>query len=93
MNKKFTIISALLVGLALGGCTDPDRSRNVLDQAGYTNIRFHGHAWFGCSEDDNVRTEFTATGPSGKPASGVVCCQWSAIQGMAKNCTVRLDSN
>lgn len=89
--KKFAITLATIVGLALGGCTDPDRSSRVLDQAGYTKIQIEGYAYFGCSEDDNVRTEFSATGPSGKPAHGVVCCQWSLVEGAAKNCTIRLD--
>lgn len=89
--NRFGITAAVIVGLALGGCTDSDRSQSILDQAGYTNVQFYGHAWFGCSEDDDVRTKFSAKGPTGKPASGVVCCQWSAVKSMAKNCTIRLD--
>ncbi|MFE9084871.1 hypothetical protein ACQKKG_08300 [Brevundimonas sp. NPDC003935] len=68
---KRTIIVA--AALALSACTAPTQSREVLLDAGYSNIEIGGYDWFGCSEDDALRTKFKATGPTGRKVEGVVC--------------------
>lgn len=73
---KRTIIiaaAALVLSGALSGCTAPAQSREVLLDAGYTDVEVGGYDWFGCSEDDTLRTKFKATGPSGRKVEGVVC--------------------
>lgn len=68
--------------LALG-CTASTRSLEALTQAGYTEIKLEGHAWFACAEEDVFATAFKAKGPTGVPAEGAVCC------GTLKGCTIR----
>lgn len=81
--KNLFILLALT--FTLSGClTDSDGAVEVLEAQGFTNIQTHGYAFFACSEDDTFATKFTATGPTGKPASGAVCCGL-----LFKNCTVR----
>lgn len=74
----------LLLALSFLGCTDEAASRRALEQEGYTDISFTGYDWFACAKDDTFHTGFRAKGPTGKPASGVVCCGL-----MMKGCTVR----
>lgn len=75
----------ILVGaLVLPSCTAPERSRSVLEQSGYSDIRAGGYAFTGCGEGDTYHTLFSAKGPTGQPTRGVVCC------GVFKGCTVRL---
>lgn len=76
---------AVLFAMTLTGCTSESDTRRALTAAGYTNIEIHGFAWLSCSEDDQFKTRFTATGPSGRPASGAVCSSWF------KGSTIRLD--
>ena len=80
-------MKAILIVLAviLAGCTQPDRANEALSDAGYTDVRIGGYAWFACSERDTFATSFTATGPTGRPASGAVC------SGFLKGQTIRLD--
>lgn len=80
--KKFIIMLALL---GLVGCTNEKAAIKALDGAGYSNIRITGYKFFGCSEDDLYHTGFTATGPTGKPVTGVVC------DAPLKSSTIRLD--
>jgi len=105
-----TICSISSFGCATGGSprtdpapsdgTDETRSRKILESSGFTNIEFHGHAFFSCSDDDSVttggsprtdpapsdgNTSFTALGPKGNIVSGAVCC------GYLKDCTIRFE--
>lgn len=75
---------ALALLLAQGCSTSTETATRVLTAAGYTNIRLTGYPWLACSDDDWLNYAFTATGPSGAPVEGAVCC------GLVKNCTVRL---
>lgn len=79
------LLAALLVSLAMVGCTAPDRSRAALEGAGYKDIEFTGYGWFACSEDDTYKTNFKAVGPTGKAVSGTVCA------GLFKGATIRMD--
>lgn len=78
---RWWLLGAVL-GAALFGCTQPQRSVQALDAAGFTDISVGGYAWWACG-DDSYATGFVATNPNGKRVSGAVCCGW------AKNCTIR----
>lgn len=67
--KYVLIISALF----LAACTKPDHAANVLEKSGYTDIQMRGYGYLACSKDDFYHDKFTARGPLGHPASGVVC--------------------
>jgi len=77
--KKLVLMCIVL----MAGCTAPDRSRETLDNSGFTNIEIGGWAGLSCSDGDTYKTKFSATNPNGKRVTGVVCC------GMMKGCTVR----
>ncbi|MCJ2107889.1 hypothetical protein MKK70_21420 [Methylobacterium sp. E-041] len=69
---------ALSILLVLASCTDPDGSRDVLEAAGYSEVRIveRPHWWTSnCGERDTYATPFTAEGPTGIPVEGVVCSQ------------------
>lgn len=78
---KKLIIAGLLV---VSSCTAPDKSREALIKAGFSEITLNGWAPLSCSEDDNYKTKFTATNPAGVRVDGTVCC------GVFKGCTIRL---
>lgn len=84
MTARYGLAAGLLA-LALGGCTNEDATKKIVEAQGFSNVQPDGYAWWGCGsdEDDWSRTKFTATGPNGDEISGVVCC------GVWKNCTVR----
>lgn len=77
--KRFALIFCLL----LAACDDPQSTTEVLYEMGYTNIQTTGYTFFGCGEDDNFHTGFTATSPTGHRVKGVVC------GGFLKGSTVR----
>lgn len=70
--------------LILVGCSAPDRSRQALEDEGYTDIEIHGWSPLTCGQDDKFSTAWTARNVRGRVVSGVVCCGL-----MAKRCTVR----
>ena len=78
------LVVALLVFLA--ACEDRATATRVLEGMGMSNIEFvvRADAGFRCGEGLYF-TGFKATGPTGKPLSGVVC------GGYLKNSTVRFD--
>lgn len=78
--KKLLLISSLMFMVS---CTDGDRTRQTLDDSGFTDIQIGGYDMFSCSKDDQYHTHFTAKNPHGKVVSGTVCC------GILKSCTVR----
>lgn len=80
------VIGASMLTVMLGGCTQPDTAARVLADQGYTQIELHGYDWFNCSKDDTYHDKFTATGPTGRKVSGVVCGGL-----FFKGATVRLD--
>ena len=74
MKRTFLLVtSALGLALVASGCTAPKQAREVLLDAGYSEVEMGGYDWFGCSEDDALRTKFKAKGPTGRPVQGVVC--------------------
>lgn len=78
--KKIAFALALI---ALSGCTDHNGTQRALEDAGYSKIELKGYSFFGCSQQDTFRTEFKATGPSGRNVEGVVC------SGIFKGSTIR----
>lgn len=76
----------LLPVLFLAACSAPDRSREVLEQQGYTNVEITGWSAFSCSDDDGFSTGFTALSPADKPVRGAVCCGL-----LTKACTIRFE--
>ena len=84
---KNTMLTILAFLLSLSACTAKDATRDVLKDAGFTHIETGGYAFFMCSEDDTLKTQFTATAPdSDRRVSGAVCCGM-----LAKGCTIRFD--
>lgn len=75
----------LCVAVLLSACTQSDRATHALQDAGYTDIRTTGYAFFACSEKDTFATGFEAVGPTGRKVSGAVC------SGFLKGQTIRLD--
>ena len=72
----------LLYVLLAGGCTAPDRSTEMLQVPGFTEVVISGYEPFACG-DDHFSTGFTALNPQGQRVAGTVCCGW------LKSCTVR----
>lgn len=72
----------ILVGM-LGGCTDEDKSRQTLENYGFTNISVGGYDAFECGDDYTYSTHFQATNSQGRRVEGTVCC------GILKGCTVK----
>jgi len=83
--KLYMILSLCFVCLVVSGCTDEDGSRRALKAMGFKSINLKGYAFFGCSEDDEFHTRFSAVNVNNEYVTGVVCC------GFMKNCTVRTD--
>lgn len=83
INKKMKYFLFIFV-LVLVGCTNIDQTERVLVSQGYTDIQITGYRVFGCSEDDDFSTGFTAK-MNNKTVSGVVC------SGILKGATTRLD--
>lgn len=80
---KNTAVIALLL---LSGCTQPDRSKALLEAQGYQDVQITGYNFWSCSEDDTYHTGFTATSPAGQQIKGTVCA------GMFfKGATIRFD--
>lgn len=82
MRRALSAAAALVM---LSGCTDPVGAARALRALGLTNIQASGWSLFGCSEDDQYHTRFTATNAAGDAVSGVVCGGWFKGQ------TVRMD--
>lgn len=71
------IIGVLLMCVFLAACSDPKTAERVLTDHGYTDIQIHGHSFWGCSDNDNFTTKFTAKAPTtGRAVNGVVCSNW-----------------
>lgn len=82
--KRFLLALALVLPLAACSVSQTDADR-TLNSMGITDVQLGGYAWFGCSEDDQIRTKFTGTGVNGQPVSGILC------GGFLKGTTVRFD--
>lgn len=65
---KYLVVA--LLGLMLSACTNDNGTRRALESQGFTDIQTHGYSVFGCGEDDDFSTSFTATNPKGQRAKG-----------------------
>lgn len=75
---------ALLLIPLLASCTAPDRTRDTLRKAGFTDVQAQGWDMWACGEDDWYSTHFTAKNNQGQRIEGTVCCGlWT------KQCTIR----
>ena len=78
---------ALALVFALSGCfpMGEESATRAVEAMGLTDVKIEGMAVFGCSNDDNFRSRFSATNPKGQRVTGVVC------GGFFKGSTVRFD--
>lgn len=84
MYKYIALASLAVLATA---CTEPEKAKRVLEDAGYTDVKTGGYAMWACSEKDHFKTSFTAISHAiGRPVKGAVC---SGL--MFKNTTIRLD--
>lgn len=80
------LIFLFIILVSLRSClTNEDKPRQVLEEQGFTNIRFTGYSFFMCSDKDTYSTGFEATSPTGKEVKGAVC------GGFMKGYTVRFE--
>lgn len=86
LKIAFSLIAIILIVMCIPyACTQPDYTKRVLRQSGYTNVEITGWRPFAKSKDDTFSTGFKATSPSGESVTGVVSC------GIFKGGTIRLD--
>ena len=84
--KKFAgLAAAVTLPLMTAACTDPKGASEALQNEGFDNVQMTGYRVWGCSDDDDFHTGFTATNAKGRPVSGVVC------SGFLKGSTIRYD--
>lgn len=70
--KKLFLVLTVLLGV---GCTSEDRSLEVLQNEGYTEIVLTGYDYWSCDEY-TFRTGFEAINPRGRHVQGTVCCSF-----------------
>ena len=83
MNPHY--LTFALAALMLAGCTNVDKTVEILTQAGYKNIQTTGYSCFACGKDDTFSTGFVATSPNGTQVKGTVC------GGFMKGYTIRFN--
>lgn len=69
-------VAVALVGMiAYGMATEPERAERILKERGYTDVTVLPAREFqrACGRHRGVAPRFTATGPDGMPATGIVC--------------------
>jgi hypothetical protein len=77
------IFLAVFLVTSMGGCSDPEGARRILESQGHTQVETLGYSYFSCGESDVYATQFRALSPTGTPVSGTVC------QGLWKDYTIR----
>ena len=84
---KNKLMAAILCGTLIisSGCTRPEKAKEVLKQAGYSQIEITGWRPFMQSQSDSFSTGFRAVSPNGTHVSGAVTGGW------LKGYTIRLD--
>jgi len=78
-------VIAVLVLVFPHGCIQPDKTRRVLSQQGYTDIEITGWRPFTADKNDTFSTGFKAKSPNGSVVTGAVTSGW------LKGSTVRMD--
>lgn len=82
--KTVLLVMAVMLSAGLSACDDPQVAARAVTAMGLTPVHVGGYAWFGCGQDDDFTTSFTAISPKGETVTGVVCSGWF------KGATVRL---
>lgn len=86
--KQFVILLVILICYMLllpVACTNQKGAVKVLEDQGYTNIKFTGYRYWICGEDYTFTTGFEANSVIGKPVTGAVC------EGFMKGASIKLD--
>jgi hypothetical protein len=91
--KRISLIEMIFCGIILffvilianGGAIDPDNTKRVLSEQGYTEIEITGWRPWMKSKSDTFSTGFKAKSPSGHIVTGAV------TSGFLKGNTIRLD--
>lgn len=81
---KKLIAFAFLSLLASCGVNEA-KGKRILESQGLSNVLIGGYAFWGCGQDDDFASTFTAKDSKGNDVSGVVC------GGVFKGYTVRFD--
>ncbi len=81
--KRFA--AAILLLAACSGCIDQPKAEKALKANNLKSVEITGYRFFGCGQDDQFHTGFTALTQDNTPVSGVVCSGW------LKGATVRFD--
>lgn len=84
MKRLFAAIAIML------SCTDEERTHDILEAQGYTDVEVIGYGFGKCAESDSTCTTFRAISQDGKHVvRGAVGC---GRHGCSKACTVRITS-
>lgn len=70
------MVAIAIIGAALflSSCgVNHDAGKRAIEAHGITNVEIGGYAFWGCSEDDALRSKWTGIGVNGQPVSGVIC--------------------
>lgn len=86
LGAALTAASSIVIALLVAGCTQPDKTRYLLEASGYKEVEITGYRLWACSDDDAYHTGFIATGPTGKRMKGTVCAGL-----FFKGATIRFD--
>ena len=80
--KKMMMVILMVV---CSGCTRPEKTKELLEANGYSNVVTTGYAFWLKGEGDTFSTGFTAMSPNGKPVKGAV------TGGILKGSTIRFN--
>lgn len=86
----FVVLALIVAVLTATGCTNEERARHTLEDAGFTGIVIDGWAPRSCGDSDGTCTAFTAINPTGRLVHGAVGCSRDLGCG-GKGCTIRFD--
>lgn len=73
MKNLIALLCIIVMGMMLSSCNYQENAYRILEESGYSQIQLKGYDIFSCSEDDMVRTKFTAKNNAGNMVNGVVC--------------------
>lgn len=76
---------AIVLLIALVGCTDESTARRTLQDQGYSDIQLTGYRPFACGDDYTFHTGFSAKSIAGRPVTGTVC------SGLLKGSSIKTD--
>lgn len=79
------LMGLVFFATCIGFEVDDKTTIDVVERAGYTEVKLGGTDRWRCSKELESRT-FEAINPNGKRVSGVLCC---SIVGCGKGCTIR----